>query len=132
MAAKILIIEDDLFLVRAYQAKLESLGYVVKIVTDGAAGLQALDDFGPDLVILDLIMPGVDGFEFLRRAKEMPKYKDLPIVVATNLGQVSDMDKVKDMGVVDYIVKSDLSLDALVDKIKKALKRHSETETEAN
>ena len=125
MASKILVIEDDLFLVKAYEVKLTRAGFTVSIVTDGAAGFKALDSFKPDLVLLDLVMPGTDGFEFLRLVQEHPEYQRIPILVATNLGQESDMARVKDMGVVDYIVKSDMSLDQLIEKIKKVLKSKS-------
>jgi DNA-binding response OmpR family regulator len=123
MGSKVLIVEDDVYLVKAYEAKLATSGFDVKIVTDGSQALDALESFKPDVIVLDLVMPRLDGFAFLQRIKEHPQFKSIPIIVASNLGQKSDIDKVKDMGVVAYIVKSDMSLDDLVAKISATLKQ---------
>jgi DNA-binding response OmpR family regulator len=120
--ARVLIVEDDVYLVKAYEAKLDQAGFEVKIVTDGEQAFDALSSYKPDLVVLDLVMPRKDGYAFLREVKEHPEFKDIPILVASNLGQKSDIAKVKDLGVIDYVVKSDMSLDDLVAKIRAALK----------
>lgn len=114
----ILIAEDDKFLSNAYRIKLTKLGYEVVIVTDGEQVINYLkENPTPDLLLLDLIMPVKDGFETLREIKLMEKIKKLPIIVASNLGQNEDVKKAKELGAVDYIVKSDLSLQELADKI---------------
>jgi DNA-binding response OmpR family regulator len=122
MGSKVLIVEDDVYLVKAYEAKLATSGFEVKIVTDGDQALEAMASFKPDVVVLDIVMPRRDGYAFLEEVKKHEEYKKIPIIVASNLGQKSDIEKVKDMGVVEYIVKSDMSLDDLVAKIRVALK----------
>lgn len=123
MSSKVLIVEDDLYLVKAYEAKLATSGFEVKIVTDGEQAFEAMSSFKPDVVVLDLVMPKRDGYAFLEEVMGHPEFKQVPIIVASNLGQKSDIAKVKDMGVVDYIVKSDMSLDDLVDRIRAVLKK---------
>lgn len=123
MGSKVLIVEDDVYLVKAYEAKLATSGFEVKIVTDGDQALEAMESFKPDVVVLDIVMPRRDGYSFLEEVKKHSEYEDIPIIVASNLGQKSDIEKVKDLGVIDYIVKSDMSLDDLVAKVQAALKK---------
>lgn len=121
MGSRVLIVEDDALLVKAYEAKMTRSGLVVRIVNDGDEALEALQSFQPDLVLLDLIMPHKDGYAFLQEIKTMPAFQNLPIIVASNLGQKTDIDKVKALGVIDYIVKSEMSLDQLIERIKTVL-----------
>lgn len=114
---KILIAEDDTFLSNAYRIKLTKLNYDVTIAADGEQVMKYLADITPDLILLDLIMPVKDGFDTLKEIRMQPKFKKIPIVVASNLGQGEDIAKAMDLGATDYIVKSDLSLQELVDKI---------------
>ena len=123
MGSRVLIVEDDALLVKAYDAKMTKSGLTIKTVSDGDEALEALKSFQPDVVLLDLIMPKKDGFAFLQEIKRIPAYQRIPIIVASNLGQKSDIDKVRDLGVVDYIVKSEMSLDQLVERIKAVLDR---------
>jgi len=114
---KILVAEDDRFLSNAYRIKLTKLGYEVTVMSDGEQVMKYLKDNMPDLILLDLIMPIKDGFETLKEIRSQIKFKKLPIIVASNLGQREDVKKATEMGATDYIVKSDLSLQELVDKI---------------
>jgi two-component system alkaline phosphatase synthesis response regulator PhoP len=114
----ILVAEDDKFLSNAYRIKLVKLGYDVIIVSDGEQVMHYLHDNAvPDLLLLDLIMPVKDGFDTLREIKEKSGMKKFPIIVASNLGEGEDIKKAKELGAVDYIIKSDLSLQELADKI---------------
>lgn len=122
MGQKILVIEDDGFLIKAMQSKLTKAGFEVQIAMDGEEGLTLAKIFKPDLIILDLVMPQKDGFEFLEEFKKDPQGKNTPVIIASNLGQKEDIDKGMSLGAVDYIVKSDLSLDDLVNKINQHLK----------
>ena len=118
----ILVAEDDHFLSNAYRIKLVKLGFDVKIVSDGEQVLQYLHEQGaPNLLLLDLIMPVKDGFDTLREIKANDKLKKFPIIVASNLGEAEDVKKAKELGAVDYIVKSDLSLQELAEKINSYL-----------
>lgn len=118
---KILVAEDDKFLDSAYRAKLTKTGFEVQIATDGEEALTILQSFTPDIILLDLVMPKKDGFATLEELKKSDKYKHIPVIVASNLGQKEDLDKAKALGAVDYIIKSDLSLDALISKILETL-----------
>jgi len=120
--AKILVAEDDKFLANAYRVKLEREGYEVKVVFDGNELINSLSEFPPDLIILDLIMPNKDGFSTLRelRSDDSP-FKNTPILVSSNLGQSEDIVKVTKLGATDYIVKTDLSMKNLAEKVKRLL-----------
>jgi DNA-binding response OmpR family regulator len=126
---KILVAEDDKFLGSAYRAKLTKTGFEVQIATDGDEALTLLKTFTPDIILLDLVMPKKDGFATLQALKESDTYKKIPIIVASNLGQKEDLDKALGMGAVDYIIKSDLSLDALVTKILETLEARKTANT---
>lgn len=115
---KILIAEDDSFLVEAYKVKFNKSGYEAQIVTDGEELLKTVSSFLPDLILLDLIMPVKDGITTLAELKQ-GSYKDIPVIIASNLGQSEDVKKGLEMGAVDYIVKSDTSLNELMDKVAK-------------
>lgn len=114
---KILVAEDDKFLASAYRMKLSKANYEVKIVSDGEEALKALATFIPDLIILDLVMPKVDGFAVLGQIKKSEQWKSIPIIVASNLGQSEDIVKATKLGANDYIVKTDLSMKNLIKKI---------------
>jgi len=114
---KILIAEDDRFLATAYRIKLSKAGYDVHVAGDGQEAINALISFTPDLIILDLIMPVKDGFSVLAELKSNEKYKAIPVIVASNLGQKEDTEKAVKFGATDFVVKSDLSLETLIAKI---------------
>lgn len=117
--AKVLVVEDDHFLGTAYKAKLTKEGFDFRLATDGEEVMTVLQDFMPDVILLDLVMPRKDGFAVLVELKKDPKFKDIPVIVASNLGQQEDHEKAKQLGAVDYVTKSELSLDAIVEKISK-------------
>lgn len=120
---KILVAEDDKFLVKVYQAEFTKHHYQVKIAFDGKQVFEVLKTFQPDVILLDLIMPKKDGFEVLKELKRNDKYKNIPVIVATNLGQDSDINTAKKLGADDYIVKSDIQLYELVKKTESLFKR---------
>lgn len=115
---KILIAEDDVFISRAYKDGLEQVGFEVITSFDGVETLKKIRSEKPDLVLLDLIMPVKNGFEVLEQVKEGNEFKHIPIVILTNLGQESDIEKGKELGAVDYLVKADLSMKQVIEKIK--------------
>ncbi len=116
---QILIAEDEKPMAKALQAKLQHEGFEVSLAFDGAEALQKLDEGSFDLLILDLIMPNVDGFAVLEALRK--KDQHVQVIVATNLSQQVDIDRVKKLGAVDYFVKSDTPLVEVVDHIKKVL-----------
>ena len=114
---KILIAEDDTFLASAYKLKFSKSDFEVKIASDGQEAIDILQEFTPDMILLDLIMPKMDGFAVLDVVKKSEKWKNIPIIVTTNLGQQEDIDKAIRLGANDYVIKSDISIDGLVLKI---------------
>ena len=111
---KIVIVEDDRFLSLVLKSRLEKEGYEVVPAYDGAEGLELIKKELPALVVLDLVMPKMSGFEVLQKISTDPQVSSIPIVVASNLGQESDIQKAKSMGVRDYYVKVQTSVDDLV------------------
>jgi DNA-binding response OmpR family regulator len=119
---KILIGEDDDFLAMAYKVKLVKADFEVQIARDGNEIISMLSEFNPDLIILDIIMPKKDGFEALKEIKANSKWKNIPVIIASNLGQKEEIDKGMALGALDYISKSSLSLKDLIEKIHTILK----------
>jgi two-component system, OmpR family, alkaline phosphatase synthesis response regulator PhoP len=121
--AKVLVVEDDKFLISAYRAKLTKVGFEVQMAGDGVEALEVLKTFRPDIILLDLVMPRKDGFMTLEEIKQQPELKSIPVIVASNLGQKEDLDKALGLGATDYIIKSDLSMDSLVELINRTLQK---------
>lgn len=120
---KILIIEDDAFLSEMYAAKLTGSNFLVETALDGEIGLKKIEEFQPDLILLDIVLPKMDGYEVLRRVKADSKLKKIPVILLTNLGQRSDLEKGLSLGADEYIIKAHFSPGAVVEKIKKILNR---------
>ena len=119
--AKILIVEDDRTLLKMYQTKLTLENFEVEAAYDGEEGLEKLKTTSPNLVLLDLAMPKLDGFEFLKKMMADASLKKIPVVVFSNLGQESDVEKAKDLGAKDYLIKANLTPKQVVEKIKQYL-----------
>lgn len=115
---KILIIEDDKFLSQVLKGRLEKEGFTVLQAFDGEEGIAALKKELPSLVLLDIIMPKVSGFEILEQISIDPQLQGVPIVVLSNLGQESDLQKVERLGIKHYFVKVQVPIDDLVETIK--------------
>lgn len=118
---KVLIIEDDKFLIKLYSDKLQREGFEVSQSLTGEEGFIKILTEKPDLVILDLILPGKNGFEVLSEVKLNSKTKSIPVIVLTNLGQESDIKKGLELGAVDYLVKTELSVNKLAELVKEHL-----------
>lgn len=121
--SKILIVEDDQFLVKIYQTKLESEGFDIELALDGEEGIEKAAKFMPELILLDLILPKMNGFEVLKKLKTDEKTKNIPVIVLSNLGQESDVKQGMELGAVDYLIKSDHSINEIIDKIKSKLEK---------
>lgn len=118
---KILVAEDEKFLASAYRVKLEKEGFEVVLVSNGTRAIEELKKSLPDLLLLDLIMPEKTGFEVLEKAQKIPHFKEVPIIVASNLGQQEDVEKAMKLGASDYVIKSNLSMEDLIKKINSLL-----------
>jgi DNA-binding response OmpR family regulator len=117
----ILIVEDDTMISAMYQTKLSAEGLEVLVADNGADGLKLAAENKPDLILLDVIMPQMDGFAVLTELKENAKTKKIPVVLLTNLSTEEDQQKGKQLGAAEYIVKSSLTPDQVSDKVKKLL-----------
>jgi DNA-binding response OmpR family regulator len=122
MPKKILLIEDDPFLSSLLGNRLKKEGFGVTAVKSGAEASKALDLDKPDLILLDIILPGKSGFEVLEDIRSNPASSKISVIVISNLGQESDIEKAKELGATDYIVKAKITIDDLVNNIKKFLK----------
>jgi len=118
----VLVIEDE-ELVQSFQAQyLQRAGYNVKCADDGQDGLQKLKECKPDVIVLDLVMPKMDGFEFLKKVRQNKELKDTPILVFTNLNQPTDIEKAKNLGADKFLVKVKTTLKVLTQEIEYAVK----------
>jgi two-component system, OmpR family, alkaline phosphatase synthesis response regulator PhoP len=124
---KILIVEDEEILLTALSEELKQEGFQVVGAKDGVEGVEKAQSEKPHLVLLDLVMPRLDGIGALKEMKNNPEIKDIPVVILTNL---SDYDKISDalsLGAMDYLVKANYRLEELVNKIKTVLERKETT-----
>ena len=118
---KILVIEDDKFLRDLLYKKLAEENFSVATALDGEEGLKKIQEENPNLVLLDLILPGINGFEVLKKAKENPATKDIPVIVLSNLGQKEDVERAMKLGAQDYLIKAHFTLEEILEKIRKHL-----------
>ncbi len=122
MSKKIVLIEDDNVILEMYKLKFKEEGFELSLATDGEEGLELIKKEKPALVLLDIILPKMDGFAVLAALKKDDSTKNIPVLLLTNLGQKADIEKGKEMGANDYIVKSSLTPTQVVEKIKNYIK----------
>jgi len=118
MAKKILLIEDDPFLSSLLKNRFIKEGFEVQLAQTGDAGVAALKEGGFNLVLLDLILPGKSGFEVMEEINMDPLAPKIPILIISNLGQDSDVEKGRELGAVGYLIKAKTSIDVLISKAK--------------
>lgn len=118
---KVLIIEDDLPYRKVYKRKFEVAGYSVEVAENGAQGLEKMRTFKPNIVLTDLMMPNMDGFQVIDAMQADPTLKTIPVIVLTNLSTAEDAQKVKQKGALDVIVKSDNDPQTIVEKVNQIL-----------
>ncbi len=123
MALKILVVEDDKFLRELITQKLAREGYNVKEAVDGEEGVIKVKEEKPDLILLDLILPGIDGFEVLAKIKEDPELESIPVVILSNLGQRDDVERGLKLGAVDFLIKAHFTPGEIVEKIEEVIKK---------
>lgn len=120
--AKILLVDDDPLLIRMYQKKLENDGYDVQTADDGDVALEHVKSFHPDLILLDIMMPKVTGYDVLKTLKSQAETKNIPVILLTNVGSSEqDVERGMELGAVAYIVKAENRPSAIVSKIKEIL-----------
>ncbi len=118
---QILIVEDDIFLSGIYQKKFEVEGFSVIIADNGEKGCNEAKKKKPDLILLDILLPKLDGFAVLKKLKADCETKNIPVILLTNLGQKDDVEKGIEMGAVDYLIKVHFKPSEVVEKVRKVL-----------
>ena len=118
MAKKILIVEDEEILLNLLKSKLEKLGYTVYSALDGEEGLKAIRETMPDLVLLDIIMPKMGGFEVMEEMQKDLSIKDIPVIIISNSGQPVELDRAKQLGARDWLIKTEFDPQEVITKIK--------------
>jgi len=116
---KIVLVEDDPFLIDIYTLKIKEAGFEVQAVEDGDKALSALEKEKPDLLLLDIVLPNCDGWEVLKRVREKEQFKDLPVIILSNLGQKQEVEKGLDLGAVKYLIKAHYTPTEVVEEVKK-------------
>ena len=120
-AAKILIIEDDRYISKMYQLKLSLDGFDVVVADNGRIGVEKVKEFRPDIILTDILMPEMDGFDVIKAVKADEELKSTPILIMSNLGQEDHIQKGLELGALGYIVKSQYTPSKVVEKIKEIL-----------
>ena len=115
---RILLVEDDTALADVYQARLELEGFDIKQVNNGEDALSAAIDFKPDLVLLDAMMPKISGFDVLDILRNTPETTNIKVVMLTALSQPKDKERAENLGVDDYLVKSQVVIGDVVERVK--------------
>lgn len=117
----ILVIEDDRYAANLYKLKLAKEGYKIEIANDGEEALDKVEKFNPDLIVLDLLLPGMDGFTVLKTLRQGKELKT-PILVLSNLGEDENVEKALGLGADDYMIKVETGMEELAVKIESLIK----------
>jgi len=118
---KIIIIEDEEVLLSLLQKKLTQEGYQVDVARNGQVGLAKMKENKPDLILLDIVMPKMGGFEVMEELNKDEEFKNIPIIIISNSGQPVELDRAKKLGAKDWLIKTDFDPQEVVDKVKKQL-----------
>lgn len=118
---RVLLVEDDRFLRRACEKSLQQHGFTVSTAADGEEALRAIHADPPDIILLDLLMPKVSGFEVLKDIRSDEKTRSIPVIILTNSSKEIDIREIQSLGVTEYLVKANLSLEELGSHVMRAL-----------
>ncbi len=123
MSKKILVVEDDMNLLKAITTALKDAGFNVISSEDGESGLSLVKSENPDVVLLDIVLPKIDGFSVLKKMKKGKDTKDIPVILLTNLAHEKDMEKGLRLGAENYLVKAHFGLSEVVENVKSVLSK---------
>ena len=118
---KILLVEDDLLIVEIYTTRLKEAGFEIESEVDGESAIRKLKEKDFDLVLLDIVLPNLTGFEFLEKIRNNEKLKNVKVLILSNLGQKTDVDKAERLGAIKYLIKAHYTPSEVVEEIKKIL-----------
>ena len=121
MAKKILLIEDEEIMIGLLQKKLTNEGYEVSVARDGEEGLKAMREVRPDLVLLDIIMPKMGGFEVMEGMQKDKTLAKIPVIVISNSGQPVELDKAQKLGAKDWLIKTEFDPQEVLNKVVKQI-----------
>lgn len=124
MSRKILLIEDDKFLGELLTERFQKSGLDFVLAVDGEEALEKIRTKAPDLIILDLVLPGIDGYEVLKHLKDNKDFAKIPVIILSNLGQKEEIERGLELGAVDFIVKAHFDLNNIVKKIEQVLAKN--------
>lgn len=118
---KVLVVEDEEIMMSLLQKKLKEENYEVSLAKDGEEALVKMRQDKPDLVLLDIIMPKMGGFEVMEEMSQDDQLSDIPIIIVSNSGQPVELDRAKALGAKDWLIKTDFDPQEVIDKVKKQL-----------
>ena len=121
MAKKILIIEDEEIMVDLLQRKLSQENYEVFVARDGKEGLEMIRQVKPDLILLDIVMPQMSGFEVMEEIKKDSEIADIPVIVVSNSGQPVELDRARALGAKDWLIKTEFDPKEVMEKVAKQI-----------
>jgi len=121
MAKKILLVEDEEIMIDILQRKLTQEGYKISIAKDGEEGLKMMKEVKPDLILLDIIMPKMGGYEVMEEMAKDPELKDIPIIIISNSGQPVELDKAQKLGARDWLIKTIFDPKEVIEKVVKQI-----------
>ena len=119
----ILIVEDDKFLRELMSRKLNNSGFNVEVAIDGKEALKKIKEKKYEIILLDLVLPGMDGFEILGEIKKDNETKNIPVIILSNLGQEEEVERGLKLGAEDYLIKAHFTPDEIIRKIEKILEK---------
>jgi len=126
---KVVLVEDNPFLIDIYTTKFKEVGFDVKVANDGEIVLDLLNKEKPDILILDIVLPNISGWELLKEIRKNEQFKDLPIIIFSNLGEKQQVEKGINLGAVRYLIKAQYTPSEIVEEVKKILegdKKHED------
>ncbi len=128
-SSSILIVEDDSFISLFLEKKLTELGYKATVAGTTAQALEVLGKQSVNLILLDIILPDENGFTLLEKLKSNPLHQNIPVIILSNLGQQSEIDRGKELGAIDFLVKGNYSPSEIVERITEILKKQPSSPT---
>ncbi|EKE19543.1 MAG: hypothetical protein ACD_8C00143G0015 [uncultured bacterium] len=120
---KIMIVEDDVFIRDIYQVKFSREGFDVIVAEDGIKALEILKSVVPDIIMLDIIMPYMNGIEVLKKIKAIEALKDVPVIMLTNISEKEKVDEGLELGIADYLIKSHFTPSEVLAKVNSLLNK---------
>jgi CheY-like chemotaxis protein len=121
MAKKILLIEDEKIMVNLLENRLTKEGYDVSVAWDGEEGLLKIKEVKPDLILLDIVMPKMGGFEVMEEIAKDKELKKIPVIIISNSGQPVELERVKKLGAKDWLIKTEFDPQEVLDKVIKQI-----------